>query len=40
VLDDHGRQLVAEAFADPADAFPAVWPVLSDALKTVRFPPH
>ena len=40
VLDDHGRQLVVEAFADPADAFPTVWPVLSDALKTVRFPPH
>jgi len=38
VLDDHGRQLVVEAFADPADAFPTVWPVLSDALKTVRLP--
>jgi hypothetical protein len=31
---------VVEAFADPVDAFPAVWPVLSDALKTVHFPPH
>jgi hypothetical protein len=40
VLDDHGRQLVVEAFVDPADAFPAVWPVFSDALKTVRFTAH
>jgi len=38
--DDQGRQLVVEAFADPADAFPTVWPVMSDALKTVRFPAH
>ena len=38
VLDDHGHQLVVEAFADPADAFPAIWPVFSDALKSVRLP--
>ena len=35
-LDERGRRLVVEEFADPADVFPAIWRVSSDVLKTVR----